>query len=105
MIEAVAAQRAIAAGRPGADVLNRPPSSGSLHIECVEVDEMLRRHNSMRVMAGGARGLLLDDVEPMTAVLTQTVRGAEALITKNAFTTMALVAKSIAATVFGILIG
>ena len=49
----------------------------------------------MRVMTGGAGGLLVHNVEAVPACLTLAVHGAEALVAQDAVATVALVTEGV----------
>ena len=105
MIEAVASQRAIAAGWSRTDVLDGPAGGGRLHIEGIEINEMLGCDDAMGIVAGRASRLLIHDVEAVPAVLAQAIGRAETLVIQDAFAAVTFIAKRIIAGVLGILIG
>ena len=104
MIETMAAQCAITAGRSRTDVLDGPAGGGRLHIEGIEINEMLGCDDAMRIVAGRASRLLINHVEAVPAVLAQAIGRAETLVIQDAFAAVTFIAKRIIAGVLGILI-
>ena len=56
----------------------------------------------MRIVAGGAGGFLVDDMEPVAAVQSLGVGGMETLVVENAVAVVAFVAKGVFGDVFRI---
>ena len=95
----MASQRAIPAERSAADVL-QSPVRGRRHIIAIEVHQLRLRFNAMRIVAGRARRLLIDNMKSMPPILTLRIHRAKTLIAQNAATVMTLVTEPVAADTF-----
>ena len=104
MVGAVAAQRAVTAERAGADEFE-PAVGGRRHNVAIEVDEAGLLLDAVRIVTGGAGGLLIDDMEPVSSILAEGIGGFEALVGQDAVAAVAFVAKRVGSNVLRCVIG
>ena len=96
MIFSVASQRTSAAEISRARVhWSRRQARRRCDVVAVEIDQFLRVRHSVRIVAGRARGFLVDNVKAMSPALTQAVYRAKALITEDAVAAVAFIAEGI----------
>jgi len=100
----VAAERAIAAKNTGADILRRLAAARGFDIHCIEVHEMGGIDACVRIVTRGARSLCIDYVKPVPAVLSLQIGRFKTLVTENAITAVAFVAKGLVGGAFGIVV-
>ena len=94
VVEPVAGQRAVSAKDSCAVVCDLSVGAGR-HVLGIEVDQVLVEGDAVRIMAGGAGGLLVHNVIPVAAILTETVERAETLVAQDAVAVVALVAEGV----------
>ncbi len=78
MGEVMADQRTVAAEGGGAVILDKRYTVG--HVVGVEIDEVLRIGNAVRIVASGAGRLFVHDMETMPPIATQGTGCLEALV-------------------------
>ena len=101
VVFAMTRQRAGAAAAAGAGVHERARrAGGGRDVIAVEIDQVLRIGHAVGIMAGRARGFLIDDVEPMPAALTLAVDGTKTLVTQDAVAAVAFVAERVGGRAF-----
>ena len=92
MVRPVARQRTVAGKGAAADEFEAP-IRGRCDIVRIEIDETGLVLHAVGIMTRRARGLLIDDVESMTAILARRIHRTKTLIGQDAAPAMAFVAK------------
>jgi len=105
MIFAVAGERANTSKISGARVTERSQAGGGRDVVRVEIDQVLRVRDAVRIVAGRAGGFLIDHMKTMAAILSLTVESAKTLIAQDALTAVAFVAQRFVGRAFWRVIG
>lgn len=100
----MASHRAIASEGAEVDEL-KPSVQGGSDVITIEINQLRLGFYAVRIMAGGAGSLLIDDVKTMAAVLPEQICGAKTLIAQDAAAIMAFVAKRVTADAFNGAVG
>ena len=79
MVGRVAGKGAIPAEKSGAGIFNAPGGTRG-HVVGIEVNEMLVVRDAVGIMTGGAGCFLFHNMEPMPAILAETVHRPKTLV-------------------------
>ena len=104
MVFTVASEGTTAAGRSGAEVFEAALGGGG-DVDGIEINEVRLGLNAMRVVASGAGGLLVHNVEAVPAGLAEAVDGPEALIAQDTVSAVAFVTERVNGGIFRLVVG